>query len=212
MFYEVVKIVIDCQIVKELLVDKDEEVEVGGVGESWIVILLLIFWNFLLIMIVVIVVMVVLVEFGVNIVLFFVGVGVVGLVIGFGVQMLIWDIFFGVFYLIDDVFWKGEYIDIGSVKGVVEKIFIWFMQLWYYCGVLIMVLFGEIQQVENFFCDWVVMKFVFCVIYDIDVDKMCKIIKNFGQEFLVDEYYGLMFLVLLKLQGILLMEDLVMIV
>lgn len=211
MSYEAVKIVIDRQIAKESPADKDEEAEVGGAGESRIATLLPIFRNFLLITIVVIAAMVVLAELGVNIAPLFAGAGVVGLAIGFGAQTLIRDIFSGAFYLIDDAFRKGEYIDIGSAKGVVEKISIRSMQLRHHRGALTTVPFGEIQQVENFSRDWAVMKLAFRVTYDTDVDKMRKIIKNFGQELLADEYYGPMFLAPLKSQGILSMEDSAMI-
>jgi len=211
MAYEAVKIVIDRQIAKEAPADKDEEAEVGGAGESRIATLLPIFRNFLLITIVVIAAMVVLAELGVNIAPLFAGAGVVGLAIGFGAQTLIRDIFSGAFYLIDDAFRKGEYIDIGSAKGVVEKISIRSMQLRHHRGALTTVPFGEIQQVENFSRDWAVMKLAFRVTYDTDVDKMRKIIKNFGKELLEDEYYGPMFLAPLKSQGILSMEDSAMI-
>jgi small-conductance mechanosensitive channel len=211
MSYEAVKILIDRQIAKEAPADKDEEAEVGGTGESRIATLLPIFRNFLLITIVVIAAMVVLSELGVNIAPLFAGAGVVGLAVGFGAQTLIRDIFSGAFYLIDDAFRKGEYIDIGSAKGVVEKISIRSMQLRHHRGALTTVPFGEIQQVENFSRDWAVMKLAFRVTYDTDVDKMRKIIKNFGKELLEDEYYGPMFLAPLKSQGILSMEDSAMI-
>ena len=211
MAYEAVKIVIDRQIAKESPAEQDEEAEVGGAGESRIATLLPIFRNFLLITIVVIAAMVVLSELGVNIAPLFAGAGVVGLAIGFGAQTLIRDIFSGAFYLIDDAFRKGEYIDIGSAKGVVEKISIRSMQLRHHRGALTTVPFGEIQQVENFSRDWAVMKLAFRVTYDTDVDKMRKIIKNFGKELLEDEYYGPMFLAPLKSQGILSMEDSAMI-
>ena len=211
MAYEAVKIVIDRQIAKEAPAEQDEEVEVGGAGESRIATLLPIFRNFLLITIVVIAAMVVLSELGVNIAPLFAGAGVVGLAIGFGAQTLIRDIFSGAFYLIDDAFRKGEYIDIGSAKGVVEKISIRSMQLRHHRGALTTVPFGEIQQVENFSRDWAVMKLGFRVTYDTDVEKMRKIIKNFGKELLEDEYYGPMFLAPLKSQGILSMEDSAMI-
>ncbi|WP_269581314.1 mechanosensitive ion channel family protein [Roseibium sp. Sym1] len=211
MAYEAVKILIDRQIAKEAPADKDEEAEVGGTGESRIATLLPIFRNFLLITIVVIAAMVVLSELGVNIAPLFAGAGVVGLAVGFGAQTLIRDIFSGAFYLIDDAFRKGEYIDIGSAKGVVEKISIRSMQLRHHRGALTTIPFGEIQQVENFSRDWAVMKLAFRVTYDTDVDKMRKIIKNFGKELLEDEYYGPMFLAPLKSQGILSMEDSAMI-
>nr|WP_282449570.1 mechanosensitive ion channel domain-containing protein [Roseibium sp. CAU 1639] len=211
MSYEAVKILIDRQIAKEAPAEKDEEAEVGGAGESRIATLLPIFRNFLLITIVVIASMVVLAQLGVNIAPLFAGAGVVGLAIGFGAQTLIRDIFSGAFYLIDDAFRKGEYIDIGSAKGVVEKISIRSMQLRHHRGALTTIPFGEIQQVENFSRDWAVMKLAFRVTYDTDVEKMRKIIKNFGKELLEDEYYGPMFLAPLKSQGIMSMEDSAMI-
>ncbi len=211
MAYESVKIIIDRQIAKEAPAEQDEEAEVGGAGESRIATLLPIFRNFLLITIVVIASMVVLAELGVNIAPLFAGAGVVGLAIGFGAQTLIRDIFSGAFYLIDDAFRKGEYIDIGSAKGVVEKISIRSMQLRHHRGALTTIPFGEIQQVENFSRDWAVMKLAFRVTYDTDVEKMRKIIKNFGKELLDDEYFGPMFLAPLKSQGILSMEDSAMI-
>ncbi|MET1411158.1 mechanosensitive ion channel domain-containing protein [Roseibium sp. HPY-6] len=211
MSYEAVKIVIDRQIAKEAPAEEDEEVEVGGAGESRIATLLPIFRNFLLITIVVIAAMVVLSELGVNIAPLFAGAGVVGLAIGFGAQTLIRDIFSGAFYLVDDAFRKGEYIDIGSAKGVVEKISIRSMQLRHHRGALTTIPFGEIQQVENFSRDWAVMKLAFRVTYDTDVEKMRKLIKNFGKELLQDEYYGPMFLAPLKSQGIMSMEDSAMI-
>ncbi|TYC65211.1 mechanosensitive ion channel [Stappia sp. BW2] len=211
MAYEAVKIVIDREIAKEAPAEKDEEAEVGGTGESRISTLLPIFRNFLLITIVVIASMVVLSQLGVNIAPLFAGAGVVGLAVGFGAQTLIRDIFSGAFFLIDDAFRKGEYIDIGSAKGVVEKISIRSMQLRHHRGALTTVPFGEIQKVENFSRDWAVMKLAFRVTYDTDVEKMRKIIKNFGKELLEDEYYGPMFLAPLKSQGIMSMEDSAMI-
>jgi small-conductance mechanosensitive channel len=211
MAYEAVKILIDRQIAKESPAEKDEEAEIGGAGESRISTLLPIFRNFLLITIVVIAAMVVLAELGVNIAPLFAGAGVVGLAVGFGAQTLIRDIFSGAFYLIDDAFRKGEYIDIGSAKGTVEKISIRSMQLRHHRGALTTIPFGEIQQVENFSRDWAIMKLAFRVTYDTDVEKMRKIIKKFGQRLLEDEYYGPMFLAPLKSQGIMSMEDSAMI-
>ena len=54
------------------------------------------------------------------------------------------------------------------------------MQLRHHRGALTTVPFGEIQKVENFSRDWAVMKLAFRVTYDTDVEKMRKIIKNFG--------------------------------
>jgi hypothetical protein len=61
-------------------------------------------------------------QLGVNIAPLLAGAGIFGLAIGFGAQTLVKDIISGVFFLIDDAFRRGEYIDIGDVKGTVEKI------------------------------------------------------------------------------------------
>ncbi|SHM24595.1 Small-conductance mechanosensitive channel [Roseibium suaedae] len=208
MAYRAVEIAIDRHINSSEKGDgHNDEQEIGGAGESRIATLLPIFRNFLLITIVVIAGMVALSQMGVNIGPLFAGAGVVGLAVGFGAQTLIRDIFSGAFYLIDDAFRKGEYIDIGRAKGVVEKISIRSMQLRHHRGALTTVPFGEIQRVENYSRDWAIMKLAFRVTYDTDVELMRKIVKKFGQQLLDDPYYGPMFLQPLKSQGIMSMED-----
>ncbi|MBC00682.1 MAG: mechanosensitive ion channel protein [Rhodobacteraceae bacterium] len=214
MAYEAVAIAIDRQIMREGggADKKDDDHEVGGAGESRLATLLPIFRNFLLITIVVIAGMVALSHLGVNIAPLFAGAGVVGLAVGFGSQTLIRDIFSGAFFLVDDAFRKGEYIDIGSVKGTVEKISIRSMQLRHHNGPLNTVPFGEIRFVKNFSRDWAVMKLAFRVTYDTDVEKMRKLIKKFGQELLEHPEYGPKFLQPVKSQGVTALEDSAMIV
>ena len=48
------------------------------------------------------------------------GAGVVGVAIGFGSQTLVKDVISGVFFLLDDAFRVGEYIESGSTRGTVE--------------------------------------------------------------------------------------------
>mgnify|MGYP006302583809 CR=1 FL=1 len=43
----------------------------------------------------------------------------VGLAIGFGAQTLVKDIISGIFFLVDDAFRVGDYVDAGKVKGLV---------------------------------------------------------------------------------------------
>jgi small-conductance mechanosensitive channel len=59
-------------------------------------------------------------DFGVNITPLIAGASVVGLAISFGSQTLVRDIVSGIFYLGDDAFRVGEYIDCGKAKGTVE--------------------------------------------------------------------------------------------
>ena len=48
------------------------------------------------------------------------GAGVLGLAVSFGAQSLVRDIISGLFYMWDDAFRVGEYIDTGRLKGTVE--------------------------------------------------------------------------------------------
>jgi len=146
-------------------------------------------------------------ELGVNILPLVAGAGVVGLAIGFGAQTLVKDIVSGVFFLIDDAFRKGEYVDIGSVKGTVEKISIRSMQLRHHRGPLNTVPFGEISHVTNFSRDWAIMKLPLRLTYDTDAEKVRKMIKKLGQELLADPELGPQFLQPLKSQGVVQMED-----
>jgi small-conductance mechanosensitive channel len=71
---------------------------------------------------VVIVILTVLSSLGVNIAPLLAGAGVLGLAVGFGAQKLVSDILSGFFFLLDDAFRVGEYIQAGSIRGTVETI------------------------------------------------------------------------------------------
>ncbi|MBB4301786.1 small-conductance mechanosensitive channel [Rhodobium orientis] len=210
--YRAAAIWIDHEIAKEEPGVAAVAGEIGGHGGSRLATLLPLFRNFLLVSIVVIAAMIVLSELGVDIGPLFAGAGVVGLAVGFGAQTLVRDIFSGAFFLIDDAFRKGEYIDIGSVKGIVEKISIRSFQLRHHNGPLNTVPFGEIKQLTNYSRDWVLMKLPLRVTYDTDVEKVRKLIKELGQELLKDPEIGHFFLQPLKSQGVNVMEDSAMII
>jgi len=150
-------------------------------------------------------------QLGVNILPLLAGAGIVGLAIGFGAQTLVKDIISGVFFLIDDAFRKGEYIDIGDVKGTVERISIRSMQLRHHNGPLNTVPFGDIRHVTNFSRDWVMMKLPLRLTYDTDSEKVRKMIKRLGEQLLEDPNLGPLFLQPLKSQGVIQMEDSAMI-
>lgn len=150
-------------------------------------------------------------QLGVNITPLLAGAGVVGLAVGFGAQTLVKDIFSGMFFLIDDAFRRGEYIDLGTVKGSVEKISIRSMQLRHHNGPLNTVPFGEIRFLSNYSRDWVIMKLPLRLTYDTDGNKVRKMIKNLGKELLKHPDVGHLFIDPLKSQGVLAMEDSAMI-
>ncbi|MBU2981396.1 mechanosensitive ion channel [Lentibacter algarum] len=193
-----------------------EEVELGDEGgagsSSRLGTLLPLFRGFILAIIAMAIVLITLLELGINVSPVFAGAGVVGLAIGFGAQTLVRDIFSGAFFLFDDAFRKGEYIDIGSVKGTVEKISVRSFQLRHHLGALHTIPFGEIQFLTNFSRDWVIMKLPLRVTYDTDVERVRKLVKNLGIELLDDPEIGDQFIQPLKSQGVIEMQDSAMII
>ena len=160
----------------------------------------------------VMVVFTVLSSFGVDIGPLLAGAGVAGIAIGFGAQSLVRDIASGVFFLIDDAFRVGEYIDVGEAKGTVENISLRSVRLRHHRGPLNTVPFGEIKTVQNLSRDWVMMKLEFRVPYDTDVERVRKIIKRIGAGLLEDPVMGESFLAPLKSQGVYAMEDSAMVI
>jgi len=212
--YHLVRIWIDNKITEEggdevALEPGDEG---GATSASRLATLLPLFRNFMLVVVALSVVFSAFMELGINLSPLFASAGVVGLAIGFGAQTLVRDIFSGAFYLFDDAFRKGEYVDIGSVKGTVEKISVRSFQLRHHLGPLHTIPFGEIQVLTNYSRDWVMMKLPLRLTYDTDVEHVRKLIKKLGLQLLEDPEIGHTFLQPLKSQGVLEMQDSAMIV
>ncbi|MEM1400452.1 MAG: mechanosensitive ion channel family protein, partial [Pseudomonadota bacterium] len=148
---------------------------------------------------------------GVNVAPLVAGAGVVGLAIGFGAQTLVKDIVSGVFFLIDDAFRRGEYIDLGSVKGTVERISVRSLQLRHQLGAVHTIPFGDIAALTNYSRDWVIMKLPLRLTFDTDPAQVKKIIKRIGAELQEDETVGAGLLQPPKSQGVIQMEDSAMI-
>ncbi|KIC24689.1 MULTISPECIES: mechanosensitive ion channel family protein [unclassified Leisingera] len=186
--------------------------EGGAGGASRLATLLPLFRGAILAVVLVSIVLILLLELGINVSPLFAGAGVVGLAVGFGSQTLVRDIFSGAFFLIDDAFRKGEYIDIGDVKGTVEKISVRSFQLRHHLGALHTIPFGEIKVLTNYSRDWVMMKLPLRVTYDTDVEKVRKLIKKLGQTLMDDPVVGHTFIQPLKSQGVIEMQDSAMII
>ncbi len=139
---------------------------------------------------------------GVNIGPLLAGAGVVGLAIGFGAQTLVRDIVSGIFFLIDDAFRVGEYIEFGNIRGEVEKISVRSLTLRHHRGAIHVVPFGELKTVSNYNRDWAIFKMEFSLPYETDVEKVRKLIKNIGQDLMADPEHGRKFLEPLKSQGV----------
>jgi len=79
-------------------------------------------------------------------------------------------------------------------------------------GALNTVPYSEIKHLKNYSRDWVIMKLMFRVTYDTDVNQVKKIFKKIGQDLLEDPVLGEGFIEPFKSQGVLSMEDSAMIV
>ncbi|KUJ85838.1 mechanosensitive ion channel protein MscS [Ruegeria marisrubri] len=140
------------------------------------------------------------------------GAGILGLAIGFGAQKLVADIVGGIFFLIDDAFRVGEYVDVGGTTGTVEKISIRSMQLRHHRGPVHTIPYGEIQKLTNYSRDWVIMKLKFTVPFDTDPNKVKKIFKKIGAEMMEDPVHKDGFLQPFKSQGVFDFDDVGMII
>jgi len=212
--YDAFRIWIDQKIAEEQGDEEPAELgdEGGGSSATRLATLLPLFKNVVLIVIALSILLIVLMELGVNVGPLFAGAGIVGVAIGFGSQSLVRDIFSGAFFLFDDAFRKGEYIEVGEVKGTVENISVRSFQLRHHLGKLHTIPFGEIQVLSNYSRDWVMMKLPLRVTYDTDVDQVRKLIKKLGQQLLEDPIIGPDFLQPLKSQGVIEMQDSAMII
>jgi small-conductance mechanosensitive channel len=181
--------------------------ELGGTGASRLRTLLPLARGSIFAVVCVMSAMTILAGLGVNIGPLLAGAGVVGLAVGFGAQTLVRDIISGAFYLMDDAFRLGEYINVGDAKGRVEKIGIRSMQLRHHRGPVNVVPYGAIRRMTNESRDWVVEKLEFHLTYDTDITKVKKIVKRIGEELMANPELGPHIIQPLKSQGVLAMED-----
>ncbi len=147
-------------------------------------------------------VLMILTSLGVSITPFIAGASVFGLAISFGSQTLVRDIVSGLFYLADDAFRVGEYIDCGKAKGTVEGFTLRSIRLRHQNGQIHTIPFGQLGQITNFSRDWSTLKFNLRMTRDTDLEKLRKVTKKVGLAMLEDPEMKDDFLEPLKLQGV----------
>ena len=183
--------------------DKSNDDEMGGAttrGRSYTLLPML--RKFIASTLLVMVTLVILSSMGIDIGPLLAGAGVIGLAIGFGAQKLVSDVFSGFFYLFDDAFRVGEYIQAGSVSGAVESITLRNVMLRHHRGMLQIVPHSELGSITNFMRGGIIVKFNLEFPYDANVDKIRKIIKKVGQAMLKDEEFGDDFISPVKSAGV----------
>ena len=130
------------------------------------------------------------------------GAGVFGLAISFGSQSLVRDIISGLFFIAEDAFRVGEYIDTGKLKGTVEGMSIRSLKLRHQNGALHTIPFGQLGAVSNFSRDWSITKFNIRLAIGCDIEQVRKLIKKIGQEMSAIPEMATEVIDPLKLQGI----------
>lgn len=144
---------------------------------------------------------------GVNIAPLLAGAGVFGLAISFGSQSLIRDILSGVFFLGDDAFRVGEYIDTGRLKGTVEQISLRSLRLRHQNGQVHTIPYGQLQAITNFSRDWATMKFNLRIDPNVDLEHVRKTVKKVGLAMMEDPELGRELIQPVKLQGVADIQD-----
>ncbi|NTZ63219.1 mechanosensitive ion channel family protein [Agrobacterium tumefaciens] len=139
---------------------------------------------------------------GINVAPLLAGFGVLGLALSFGSQTLVKDVVSGIFFIADDAFRIGEYIDTGGLMGTVEHISLRSIRLRHHNGPVHTIPFGQIGSVTNYSRDWGTIKFELRFERDADAELIRKTAKKVGLAMLEDPEFGGEFLVPLKMQGI----------
>jgi small-conductance mechanosensitive channel len=102
---------------------------------------------------------------------------VLGAAIGFGAQSLVKDILSGIFIVFEDQYGVGDWVEIGSVSGEVERVGLRVTEVRDIHGTLWFVRNGEIIQVGNASQEWAAALLDFPFAYENDVDQVQKIIQ-----------------------------------
>jgi small-conductance mechanosensitive channel len=146
-------------------------------------------------------------ELGVNITPLIAGASVLGLAVSFGSQSLVKDIVSGMFFLAEDAFRVGEYVDCSKVKGTVEGFSVRSLRLRHQNGQLHIVPFGQVAHITNFSRDWTTVKFNLSFNRGTDVELLRRTTKKIGLDMMAEPAFARELLAPLKMQGIVDIKD-----
>jgi len=199
--WQLIKARIDQKLREEMPMASEDAEEGGGVGSRSATLLMLL-RKFVFAVLFVILALIILSSLGIDIAPLIAGAGVIGLAIGFGSQTLVKDIIAGIFFLIDDAFRVGDYVEAGAAKGTVAQIGLRSMKLRHPRGQVFTIPFGDLKTVTNFSRDYIITKLDFRMRYDADLEKIRKVIKRINKELMQDEEIKRVMLSDIKSQGI----------
>jgi small-conductance mechanosensitive channel len=130
------------------------------------------------------------------------GAGVFGLAVSFGSQSLVRDVISGLFYMWDDAFRVGEYIETGRLKGTVERIGLRSVKVRHHNGPLHTIPYGQLGAVTNTSRDFATIKFNLRLERGCDIEAVRKAAKQIGLAMQQDPEIAAEVILPLKMQGI----------
>jgi small-conductance mechanosensitive channel len=131
------------------------------------------------------------------------GAGVVGISVGFGAQTLVRDLLAGLFFLLDDAFRVGEFIESGGISGTVESFSLRSIKLRHVNGQLQTVPFGDLKSIVNFSRDWVSQELRVSVTHDTDLDELEALIEEVSAGLMEDPASAALILDPVRSEGVL---------
>lgn len=121
-------------------------------------------------------------ELGVNVGALIAVTTILGAAIGFGAQSLVKDLLAGIFIVFEDQYGVGDWVEIGSVSGEVEKVGLRVTEVRDIHGTLWFVRNGEINEVGNASQDWAAALLDFPFAYESNVDQVQGILSDVAKE------------------------------
>lgn len=128
-------------------------------------------------------------ELGINIGALIAVTSILGAAIGFGAQSLVKDILSGIFIVFEDQYGVGDWVDLGSADGEVERVGLRVTELRDVHGTLWFVRNGEILRVGNYTQDWARALLDLPFSYENDIDKVNKLISEVSHELSKDPQF-----------------------
>ena len=120
------------------------------------------------------------------------GAGILGIAVGLGAQALINDIVCGFFILFENYYLVGDYIEAGreeerAVEGTVEAIELRTTRVRHPNGQLQIISNGEIGSIVNYSKDYIYAALDISVSSQCNLEDLCKIIQEVGEELKANE-------------------------
>ena len=116
--------------------------------------------------------------------------GIAGVAIGFGAQTLVRDFINGFFILVENQYDIGDVVKIAGVSGKVESMTLRRTVLRDADGTVHSVPSSQIAVVSNLTRDWTQLAMTISVAYNVDSDKVIKLLQEVGGELASDPDYS----------------------